>query len=85
MSGSYEVLKFLAEDVSRDIFLSVMAQYHPCYKAYTDNRLMRQIMHEEYGYVLNLVEEFGFDNTYCQTLNSANVFLPDFKKENPFE
>ncbi|HOT90991.1 MAG TPA: 4Fe-4S cluster-binding domain-containing protein [Anaerolineae bacterium] len=33
LAGTAEVARFLAEEVSRDTYINVMAQYHPAYKA----------------------------------------------------
>lgn len=85
LSGSYEVLKFLAEEVSQEVYLSLMAQYHPCYKAHGDKRISRRITKNEYTRVLTWAKDFGFCTMYCQALSSSDIFLPDFNKENPFE
>ena len=84
LSHSYDVLQFLAHDVSPEVYLSLMAQYHPCYKAHGDTRISRRITLSEYKRVLTWAKDFGFHDMYCQELSSADIFLPDFNKENPF-
>jgi putative pyruvate formate lyase activating enzyme len=83
IAGSYESLKFLSS-LSKDIWLSIMAQYHPCFKASQFPELNRKITSAEYQQVLNWVKEFGFENVLAQELSSSDVYLPDFKKEKPF-
>lgn len=83
LAGSYESLKFLSE-LSKDIWLSVMSQYHPCYKAKEYPKLNRRINSTEYEQVLSWVEEFGFENVLSQELESSEVFLPDFNNPQPF-
>jgi hypothetical protein len=40
---------------------------------------------EEYGQVLELVGELGFEKVYTQELKAGTAFLPDFKdREDPF-
>jgi len=83
IAGSYESLKFLAT-LSKDIWLSVMAQYHPCYKAEKYPELNRRITKKEYQQVLDWIKELGFRNVLAQELSSSEVYLPDFRKEKPF-
>jgi putative pyruvate formate lyase activating enzyme len=47
--GTPEVARFLAEEISRDTYINVMAQYHPCYKAREHPPLDRRITPEEYA------------------------------------
>jgi len=49
MAGTPEVAQFLAEEVSRDTYLNVMGQYHPCYKAQEHPPLDRRITPKEYA------------------------------------
>jgi len=83
LAGSYDSLKFLAS-ISKEIWLSIMAQYSPCYKAKDLPPLDRRITLEEYQKVLKWADELGVENILAQELESADVFLPNFKKEIPF-
>ncbi|OGC09525.1 hypothetical protein A3J90_03860 [candidate division WOR-1 bacterium RIFOXYC2_FULL_37_10] len=83
IAGSYASLEFLAS-ISREIWISIMAQYHPCYKAKENPPLDRKITKEEYQQVLRWVDELGFENVLAQELESADCFLPDFNKKKPF-
>jgi putative pyruvate formate lyase activating enzyme len=49
LAGTREVAHFLAEEISRDIYINVMAQYHPCYKALEHPPLDRRITPQEYA------------------------------------
>lgn len=84
ISGSYESLKFLAS-LSKEIWISVMSQYYPCYKAIGDAMLGRKITKSEYAQVLDWIEELGFLNVLAQEADSAENYLPDFSRRNPFE
>ena len=84
IAGSYDSLKFLAL-LSKDIWLSVMAQYHPCYRAKEYPELNRRINSAEYGQVLDWAEELGFKNVLVQELESSEVYLPDFTETEPFQ
>jgi putative pyruvate formate lyase activating enzyme len=59
LAGTAEVVRFLAEEVSRDIYLNVMAQYHPMYKAHLCPELNRPITMREYGRAIELAVEAG--------------------------
>jgi len=39
LAGSFEILDFLAEEISPSTAINIMGQYRPCYKAYQDARL----------------------------------------------
>jgi len=84
IAGSFESLKFLAS-LSQDIWISVMAQYHPCNKAERFPELNRRINSTEYQRVLGWVEQLGFHNVLAQELDSSDIYLPDFREEQPFK
>jgi len=66
VSGTVDTLKFLKKDVSKDIFLSVMSQYHPTYKAEHHPQIARRINKSEYKKVIDEVEKLGFANGWIQ-------------------
>jgi putative pyruvate formate lyase activating enzyme len=83
IAGSFESLKFLSS-LSKDIWISVMAQYHPCHKAAEYPELNCRINSAEYQRVLKWVEQLGFHNVLAQELDSSDIYLPDFSRERPF-
>jgi putative pyruvate formate lyase activating enzyme len=48
VANTREVMTFLAEKISRDTYVNVMDQYHPCGKATTDTVINRRITRNEY-------------------------------------
>jgi putative pyruvate formate lyase activating enzyme len=84
-SGSEDVLSFIARELSCDQPVSIMAQYHPCYKSKNNPKLSRGITEEEYTRVLDDVEECGLTYAYIQDLSSHDNYLPDFDRDHPFE
>jgi putative pyruvate formate lyase activating enzyme len=48
LSGTEEIVKFLAEEVSPDTYTNIMAQYYPCFKAVEHPLLDRRITADEY-------------------------------------
>ena len=84
-AGSNACLDFLA-GLSCDIPISIMAQYHPCYRANEYPELARNITVQEYEAVLSAAEARGFSHIFAQELESSGHYLPDFSDpEHPFE
>jgi putative pyruvate formate lyase activating enzyme len=48
VANTERVLAFIAEEISRDTYLNIMAQYRPCYRAYDYPPLDRPITRAEY-------------------------------------
>jgi len=84
LSGSAEVLRFLAGDLGRGVTVSLMSQYHPCYMAGTHPQLRRRISRREYGEALRALRAEGLEEGYIQELSSAAIYLPDFDADDPF-
>ncbi len=59
LAGSDEVLKFVADEVSKDSYVNIMKQYTPYFKAQNYKELTRGITEEEYSRVLNKAKELG--------------------------
>lgn len=64
IAGSYEVLRFLAEEISLNTFINIMDQYRPLFKAYKYDELSRRIYPDEFYEVLNMAREMGFRRIY---------------------
>ncbi len=58
-AGSEKVFQFLAEKVTKTVYLNLMAQYHPSYKAHQFSELSRRITPGEYQAALTLAQRFG--------------------------
>jgi len=59
LSGTAEIVRFLAEEISRDTYLNMMAQYHPEYNACSFPELDRRITMREYSDAVKLAAEAG--------------------------
>jgi len=66
VSGSEEVVEWIAENLPRDTYVNIMAQYHPAYKAYDYPEISRRITSEEYKKVVNRAQEMGLTNLDIQ-------------------
>jgi putative pyruvate formate lyase activating enzyme len=61
-SGSEKVMEWIAENLPKDTYVNIMAQYRPVYKAYDYPEISRRISREEYDKVVNRAVEIGLTN-----------------------
>jgi putative pyruvate formate lyase activating enzyme len=59
IAGSDRVLRFLAEEISTDTYLNIMAQYRPCYRAGEKPELDRRPTRQEVAQVFELARQYG--------------------------
>ena len=61
-----ETLKFLSKDVSKEIYISLMSQYMPAYKASGFKEISRRISQKEYDAAVQLLDKYGLKNGWVQ-------------------
>ncbi len=66
LSGTEAIMKFLAEEISRDVYISLMSQYFPAFKANDFKELSRRITKDEYEDARRSMEKFGLENGWVQ-------------------
>lgn len=59
LSGTGEIARFLAEEISTDTYLNLMDQYRPAYNAHQYTKLKRPITRHEYQEALQLAHDAG--------------------------
>ena len=64
ISGTQMALRFIAEELSTSVPISLMSQYFPVYKARNISELARKINEEEYSNALKMVEEYGLSGWF---------------------
>jgi len=85
IAGSEESLRWLVDEISPQIAVSIMSQYYPSHRAPKYPLLNRRISPSEYTEVLKLVERLGIVNGWMQGMQSSDNYLPDFqRRDNPF-
>ncbi len=67
-SGSKEIFEFLAEDISTDIYISLMSQYFPAYKAVDTPGLDRKITEDEFDKAVEMFYNAGLTNGFVQEM-----------------
>jgi len=86
IAGSRESLTWLAQEISPDVTISLMSQYHPTHHASRFPEIARPIKQAEYDEVMRALEETGLENGWVQGMDAPQNYLPDFEKEgHPFE
>jgi len=61
LAGTKEIVSFLAQEVSTNTYLNIMAQYHPCYKAFDIPQLSRPVSRQEFEEAIDLAHRQGLD------------------------
>ncbi len=76
---SINVLKWIRKEIGKDVFVSVMAQYFPTYKAKENNTINRKITKEELEEVHCALEDLELYNGYIQELGEhEEEYVPEF-------
>lgn len=79
IQNTKNILKWINENMPKDIYVSVMAQYFPTYKAKNDSLINRKLNKKEYKEVLNYLYSLDLQNGYIQDLgNHEEEYVPDF-------
>jgi len=81
MAGSEESLSWLAREVSPEVTVSIMSQYHPAHRALGMPALARTISPAEYAEVVRLTQKLGLENGWLQDMDAPVGYLPDFRRE----
>jgi putative pyruvate formate lyase activating enzyme len=81
---SIAILKWISEELSPSIYISLMSQYYPTSCMINHPQFNRKITEEEYSVVEKAMEDLGFYNGWIQEMNSSQHYKPDFLRENPF-
>lgn len=79
IQNTKNILKWINENMPKDIYVSVMAQYFPTYKAKNDSLINRKLNKKEYKEILNYLYSLDLQNGYIQDLGShEEEYVPDF-------
>ena len=78
--NSKKVLKWIAENMPKNITVSVMAQYFPTYKAKEIKDINRKITKYEYQKIENYLYSLDLENGYIQEMgNNEEIYVPKWK------
>ena len=68
LENSKKVLKWLVKNLPKEIYISVMAQYFPTYKAKEIKEINRNLTNEEWREIEDYIQYLGIENGYVQEL-----------------
>ena len=79
INNSKKVLNWIKENINEDVYINIMAQYFPTYKAKEIKELNRKLSKKEYEEIENYVFELDIKNGYMQALGEhEEEYVPDF-------
>lgn len=85
IAGSDETLRWISQELGKDVALSVMSQYYPTNKAVSIELMDRHVRESEYERVLVLLEKYGLEIGWMQNYESVDYYKPDFtNRAEPF-
>lgn len=79
IQNTKNILKWIKENLPQEVWVSVMAQYFPTYKAKEDELLNRKLKHKEYREIENFLYLLDLENGYLQELEEdEEQYVPKF-------
>jgi len=87
ISGTDEIMKFIARELSQDTYISLMSQYFPCYQAAQFKEISRRITSKEYAEAKQAMVRYGLNKGWVQESYGMERFAginikPILRKEN---
>jgi putative pyruvate formate lyase activating enzyme len=82
--NSLKVLRFIAEELSSKLHISLMSQYYPTPRVSCHPELKSTVSREEYDAVTEELDHLGMVNGWVQELSSSSHYQPDFERDHPF-
>lgn len=82
LENSKKVLQWIASNLPKDIYVSLMGQYTPIYKASDYPKLSRKLFEREYDKIIDYFFKIGLENGFAQEISSAKeAYTPKFNVE----
>jgi len=80
IENSKKVLKWIKENIDENVYVSIMAQYFPTYRAKQKEELKRKLTKQEYEQVENYLYELELENGYIQELGEhEEEYVPSWE------
>ena len=81
LQNSKHILKWIKENMPDDIYVSVMAQYFPTYKAKQDNLINRKLKAKEYREIEEFLYTLDLKNGYIQEIGEhEEEYVPKWEE-----
>ncbi len=82
ISGTDKIMKFIAEELSQETYISLMSQYFPCHKVKKIDPISRRITLEEYEEAQEIMKKYGLHNGWIQSPSGLEKFAGINMKQN---
>jgi putative pyruvate formate lyase activating enzyme len=82
IAGTEKIMKFISENLSKKIYISLMSQYQPYYQAHKYQELSRRITQEEYQEAIDCLNKYGLENGWVQDSRGLERFAGIHIKRN---
>ena len=81
LQNTKHILKWIKENMPEDIYVSVMAQYFPTYKAKQDNLINRKLKAKEYREIEEFLYTLDLKNGYIQEIGEhEEEYVPKWEE-----
>lgn len=81
LQNTKQVLKWIRKNMDAQVYVSVMAQYFPEYKACERKDMNRKLTREEYEEIMDFAQKLGIQNGYFQELEeNERQYVPKWEK-----
>ena len=79
LQNSKNILKWIKNNLPSNVYVSIMAQYFPCFKALEDDKICRKLSKREYKKIEEYIYLLGLENGYLQDLEeNEQQYVPKF-------
>lgn len=73
------ILNWIKNNIDKNVYISLMAQYFPTYLAKSESSIARKLNEREYNSIINYIEKIGLEKGYIQGLEeNEEQYVPDF-------
>ncbi len=80
IDNSKKILKWLKENIDNEVYISIMAQYFPTYKAKEISDINRKLTQDEWHEIEKYIEELQIENGYIQELGEhEEEYVPNWE------
>lgn len=81
MQNTKNILRWIKENIPEDVYVSIMSQYFPSYKAINDEKINRKLNRKEYRIIEDYVSMIDLRNGYMQDFvedENEEKYVPNF-------
>ena len=79
LSESKKILDWITESLPKSVYVSLMSQYTPVYKAGSFPEINRKVSQKSYEWLVDYFLSLGLENGFMQEMDSADtIYTPEF-------